>query len=447
MVRAKARLVARGFKQREGIDFFETFAPTPAASCFRLLGAIACELGLDLCHFDAEQAFVQSSLEDVFMRLPPGCGEMSGKIVTLNRSLYGLKQASRSWHNHLLTHMKSLGFEQSPADACVMRLIESVSVSIVTVVHVDDIFAVGLKARCDQFCEDLNRLVPINNLGRLRWYAGCRFSRDWDAGTLTISQQAFAENTAARFNVNSGRNTPLSTGLKLEEFDENEPVGDWPFRELVGCLMWLANQTRPDIANAVRAVARYANKPREVHWKTAIGILEYVFSTSDFGITFQRGSGLELVAFADADYASKATDRRSVSGGAIMCAGACVCWFSRTQKCVTLSTTEAEYVALADTIKEAMFMRYVWSFIFPGFGEVCMTVFEDNEGAKHLAQNPKCTSNSKHIDVRHHFLRELIFKGEFIIAHVETDEQHADFLTKPLNYTAFCYHRDFLMNI
>ena len=127
--------------------------------------------------------------------------------------------------------MKGLGFEQSPADACVMRLIESGSVSIVTIVHVDDIFVVGLKARFDQFCEDLNHLVPINNLGRLRWYAGCRFSRDWDAGTLTISQQAFVENTAARFDVSSGRNTPLSTGLKLEEFNENEPVGDWPFRE------------------------------------------------------------------------------------------------------------------------------------------------------------------------------------------------------------------------
>jgi len=87
--------------------------------------------------------------------------QMSGKIVRLNRSLYGLKQASRSWHNHLITHMKSLGFEQSLADACVLRLIESGSVSIVTVVHVDDIFAVGLKARCDQFCEDLNRLVPL----------------------------------------------------------------------------------------------------------------------------------------------------------------------------------------------------------------------------------------------------------------------------------------------
>ena len=111
-------------------------------------------------------------------------------------------------------------------------------------------------------------------------------------------------------------------------------------------------------------------------WYFRAAVLEYVFSTSDFGITFQRGSGLELVAFADANYASKAIDKRSVSGGAIMCAGACVCWFSRTKKCVTLSTTEAEYEALADTIKEAMFMRYVWSFIFPGFGEVCVTVFD-----------------------------------------------------------------------
>ena len=227
-------------------------------------------------------------------------------------------------------------------------MIESGSVSIVTV-HVDDIFAVGVNSRCDPFCKDRNRLVQVNNLGELRWYAGCRFSRDWDAGTLTISQQAFAENTAARFGVNSGRNNPLSTGLKLEEFDENEPVGDWPFHELVGCLMWLANQKRPDIANAVRAVARYANQPREVHWSTTIGSLEDVFGTSDLGVTFQRGRGLELVGFADADYTSKATDRRSVSGGAVMCAGACVCWFSRTQKCVTISTTEAEYVVLADT--------------------------------------------------------------------------------------------------
>ena len=286
--RAKTKLVARGCGQREGIDFFETFASTPTASCIRLLGAIACELGLDLCHFDAELAFVQSNLdEDAFMRLPRGCGETSGKVVRLNRSLYGLKHASRSLYNHFLSHM-SLGFEQSLADACVLRLVESGTVSIVTVVHVDDISAVGRKARCDQFCEGLNRLVPINNLGELRWYASCRYSRDWDAGTLTILQQAFAENTALKFGVSSGRKNPLGKGLQLEEFDAAEPEGDWPFHELVGCLMWLTNQTRPDVANAVRAVARYTNSPREIHWKTWVGILEMSFSRVILALLFRE---------------------------------------------------------------------------------------------------------------------------------------------------------------
>ena len=192
--RANARLVARVCGQREGIDFFETLAPTPTASCIRLLGAIACELDFGIFNFDAEQAFVQSNLdEDVFMRLPRGCGEMSGKVIRLNRSLYGLKQALRSWHNHLLLHIKSLDFDQSLAGACVLRSVEFRTVSIVTVVHVDDIFAVGRKARYDQFCEDFNRLVPINNLSELRCYVDCWYSRDWDADTLTILQQTFTE--------------------------------------------------------------------------------------------------------------------------------------------------------------------------------------------------------------------------------------------------------------
>ena len=165
-------------------------------------------------------------------------------------------------------------------------------------------------------------------------------------------------------------------------------------------------------------------------------------------ITFQKGSGLELVAFAEADYASKATGRTSVSGGVVMCAGACVRWFSRIHKCVALSTTEAKYIAPGSTVEEkTVFIRYVWSLVFPGFGATCITASEDNEGARHLAQNPECTSNSKHIDVRHHFLRELIFRGEFTTTHVETEEQHADFLTKPLSNAVFCYQRDFLMNI
>ena len=142
--KAKSRLVARGFKQREGIDFGEMFAPTVSSSCVRLLSGIACDFDLDVCHFDVEQAFVQSKLdEDVFLRLPRGCGRLSGKVVRLNKSLYGLKQASRSWHAHLTTFLKTLGFQQCLADACVFRLGEERRVAIIAVVHVDDIFALG----------------------------------------------------------------------------------------------------------------------------------------------------------------------------------------------------------------------------------------------------------------------------------------------------------------
>ena len=158
-----------------------------------LLQAFGCWLlsrvtGWGLCHFDAEQTFVQSKLDEVvFIRLPPGCGELSGKVVKLGRSLYGLRQSSRTWHNYLMRGLKCLRFESCAADVCVMRLIEH-SVVVMVVVHVHDIFSIGRKRRCDKIGVDLNRYVPITNLGELRWYAGCRFSRDAVLGTVTMSQ-------------------------------------------------------------------------------------------------------------------------------------------------------------------------------------------------------------------------------------------------------------------
>ena len=210
VVKAKSRLVARSFKEREGVDFGETFAPTVSSSCVRLLSAIACECFLDLCHFDVDQAFVQSDLEeDVFLRLPKGCGDLSGKVVWLNKSLYGLKQVSRTWHAYLTTCLKRLGFEQCMADVCVFRLIENGRVAITAVGHVDDIFAVGKKERCDKLCADLNQTIPFKNLGDLKWYGGCRYSRDRKRGTLTISQQSFAEELVKKFRVTSVQSVPL----------------------------------------------------------------------------------------------------------------------------------------------------------------------------------------------------------------------------------------------
>ena len=164
---------------------------------------------------------------------------------------------------------------------------------MIAVVHVDGIFAVrvGRKSRCDRFCEDLNKLAPITNLGELRWYAGCHFFRDKRNGLPTISQKAFTDKIVDKFGIVSNRTIPAVVGRKLEDFEKDEPEGDWPLREVGGSLMWLANQTRPDISNAVRTVARYAHAPKSVHWGVALSTLKYSRTTSDLGFTYQRGCG------------------------------------------------------------------------------------------------------------------------------------------------------------
>ena len=196
--------------------------------------------------------------------------------MRLNKSLYGLKQASRSYHAHLTSCLKTLVFQQCLADACVFRLVEEGRVAIIAVVRVDDtLFAVVLKSRCDVFRDELNRMVPVTNLGELRRCGGCHYKREQEMGTLTISQKTFADELVKMFRVTSMTSVPRRVGVRLKEFDEDEKVENSPFRELLGTLMWLSISTRPDISNAVRAVARYCTVPRVIHWKAALDILEY----------------------------------------------------------------------------------------------------------------------------------------------------------------------------
>ena len=197
--KTKARLLARGYQQRANIDLGELFAPTVAVPCVRSLAAMACELGLDLGHFDVEQAFVQPPLDgDMYMQLPEGCGCLSGMVVKLNKSLYGLKQSSRQWRAHLTRCLLFLGFVQCLADACVFRLMEDGRIVMIIVVHVDDIFDVGKKDRCDQFGRDLTEIVPVKNLGELLFFSGCLYERDWERGTLKISQPTYLCYSAGR---------------------------------------------------------------------------------------------------------------------------------------------------------------------------------------------------------------------------------------------------------
>ena len=209
-------------------------------------------------------------------------------------------------------------------------------------------------------------------------------------------------------------------------------------REAVGSLMWLSTMTRPDITNAVRAVARYAHEPTERLWQAIITLLSYLNGTKSLGITDARGSGLSLDVYTDADYAIKENDKRSVSGIVVTLGGTVVAHASKTQRVVSLSTSEAEYIAAGDGVKEALFVRDVLSFITPETCGASIKVLEDNQGTKALIENPLSFARSKHIDVRFHFIRELFKARKISVEYVASAEQHADILNKALSRVNFC---------
>ena len=250
-----------------------------------------------------------------------------------------------------------------------------------------------------------------------------------------------------RLDVQSISDITASPGADLGPKQDNEPGGDWSVREAVGSLMWLSTMTRPDITNAVRAVARYAHEPTERLWQAITEILSYLNGTKSLGIIYVRGLGLSLNVYADTDYAKMEIDRRSVSGIAVTLAGTVVSHASKTQRVVSLSTTEAEYIAAGDGVKEALFVRAVLSFIAPETCGASIKVLEDNQGTKALIENPLSSARSKHVDVRFNFIRELFKAREISVEYVASTEQHADILTKVLSRAIHRYHRKHLMNL
>ncbi|CAN0066305.1 unnamed protein product [Sphacelaria rigidula] len=258
VMKANARLGFRGDRQEIG-DIL-TFSPTPPTATNRVAAAVACAEGRTIFHFDVEQAFVQSELEeDVCMRLPPGLGERSGTVVHLHKTLYGLKQAAREWYGKLGKTLDGLGFEQSLIDPCVFRLMDGEEVRILIVVHVDDMFVVGAESVCNKMTEDLNTHFPTKNLGELVWYAGCEYKHDLEKGALKLSQTAYTQRILERLSIKRTAETPafVFSDFKVGQGENFEGR----YRETVGSLVWLSINTRPDIADAVRAASRHNENP------------------------------------------------------------------------------------------------------------------------------------------------------------------------------------------
>jgi hypothetical protein len=294
--------------------------------------------------------------------------------------------------------------------------------------------------------DELMKAYKMKDLGELSWFLGLRISRDRSARTLTLDQQPYIDAILERFGMTNCKScpTPLAVGVTLSKADspqtaeEASAVNSVPYREAVGALMYAMTATRPDIATAVGMVSRFNSCFGMAHWKAVKRILRYLRGTAKRGITF-TGSDEQptLCGFSDAAYADNVDNRRSTSGWLFLLCGAPIAWKSAVQRCVSLSTCESEYIALSLATRECVWLRQLLSDL--GFVQPPTVLYEDNQGAIALASNAMVNQRSKHIDIRYHYVRQMVQRGTVTIVYCRTEEMLADILTKALHAQRFAY--------
>lgn len=295
----------------------------------------------------------------------------------------------------------------------------------------DDGLIAGSSAEiCQEFLSVLRREFQIT-VGDLTSYLGIRVSQLSD-GSIRISQEKYVERILEKFRMDQCN--PLRCPAGREEESSSESVKDKvPYREAVGCLIYLATATRPDIAFAVHKAARAMENPTRSDWNAVVKILKYLKGTASFGITYSAGN--ELNVYSDADFAGDISTRRSTNGFVAMYGGGAISWKSQLQKSVALSTTEAEIVAASEATKELIWLSRLLRELFDK--NLKATLFVDNASAVKLAKNPEFHKRSKHIEVRHFFVREKYVEGSFDLQHIEGKHQLADLFTKALDRNRF----------
>ena len=441
----KARLVAKGFSQKFGIDYTEVFAPVARWDTIRMILALAACRGWDVYQLDVKSAFLHGELnEAVFIEQPQGY-EVKGaeyKVYRLKKALYGLKQAPRAWYNKLESYFIKEGFERCPSEHTLFTKTMEGKCLIVSV-YVDDLIFTGNNVEMfERFKNSMKQEFDMSDLGRMKYFLGVEVVQH--RGGIFINQRKYANEVLERFgmrNCNPVKN-PIIPGFKLAKDEGGVSVDATTYKQMVGSLMYLT-ATRPDLAFVVSLVSRFMERPTELHQQAVKRVLRYIKGTTELGISYQKGGEEKLAAYTDSNYAGDTEDRKSTSGYAFLLSSGAVAWSSKKQPVVTLSTTEAEFIAAAACACQSIWMRRILDEL--GFERSkCTDIFCDNSSTIKLSKNPVMHGRSKHIDVRFHFLRDLTMDGIVKLEFCGSKDQLADIMTKHLTLEVFTRLRELL---
>jgi len=433
VIRNKARLVAQGYKQQEGIDFEETFAPVARLESIRMLLAYASNKNFKLFQMDVKSAFLNGFIdEEVYVNQPQGFVDPTfpNHVLRLTKALYGLKQAPRAWYGRLSSFLIDNEFIRGENDTTLFTKKRDGSLLVVQIYVDDIIFGSPNAALAEEFSSLMSSEFEMSMMGELNFFLGLQIKQLVD-GTF-VSQTKYAKELIKKFGMieSNTSKTPMATNANLDSDPNGTSVDITQYRAMIGSLLYLT-ASRPDIMFAVCLCARYQANPKELHLKAVKRILKYVKDCLSLGLWYGRQSDLDLKGYADADFAGDRMDRKSTSGTCQFLGGSLVSWSSRKQTSVALSTTEAEYVAVGSSFTQILWMIQSLNDYEIRFRNV--PIMCDNTSAIMISKNPVLHSRTKHIEIRHHFIRDHIEKGEIELIHIDTNNQIADIFTKPLN--------------
>ncbi|GJS88135.1 retrovirus-related pol polyprotein from transposon TNT 1-94 [Tanacetum coccineum] len=439
--RNKARLVAQGYNQQEGIDYDETYAPVARLESIRILLAYACALDFKLFQMDVKSAFLNGFInEEVYVAQPPGFidFEKPNHVYKLKKALYGLKQAPKAWYDRLKAFLIKHEYKMGMVDNTLFTKKKSSNLIIVQIYVDDIIFGSTCQDMCDEFAKIMHDEFEMSMMGELNFFLGLQIKQMEDG--IFFNQSKYIKEMLKKFGLEDSKpmKTPMSSDTKLTKDEECESVDSTKYRGMIGSLLYLT-ASRPDIMFSVCLCARFQEAPKTSHLEAVKRIFRYIKGTTHLGLWYPKGTGIETVVYADSDHAGDYVDRKSTSGICTFVGCCLTSWFSKKQTALAISTTEAEYVSAEKACQQALWMKQALIDYDVRLDDV--PIMCDNKGAIDLSKNPVQHSRTKHIEIRHHFLRDNVQKGHISIEKVPSVDNIADILTKPLKRESFNYLR------